>query len=643
MPKSLVLGNGNILVGLDQFGQVDDFYFPFVGFESHVNASDCHKIGIWDDNKFSWLDDNKWEININYQEDALASQITAKSKFLELELNFNDAVYNEDNIFLRKIIVKNTSLNKKNIKLFFNHRFQIAESIRSDTAYFDPQDNTIIYYKSRKVFLINAKSNDKCFADYSTGLFNQEFKEGTYKDAEDGTLEKNPVEHGRVSAVIGLDLELDPGQEKIVDYWLIAAQTIKQAKDLNKYVLNKTPEYLLKTTRDFWKAWVNKQNLDFKNLNSKIISLFKKSLFIIRTHADNRGAIIASSDSDMLQYGRDTYSYMWPRDGAISAMALDKAGDEYVPKRFFEFCGHIITDQGYFMHKYLPDKSLGSSWHPWLRHNKLILPIQEDETALVIYALFNHYQITKDLEFIEKIYNSVIKKAADFMVDYRDDKTKLPKSTYDLWEEHFGVSLFACCAVYGALQSAGEFAKLLGKTQESEKYKKTAQEIKQVIFENFYNADEKIFYKIIKPEKNFEQDKSLDMSGVYGLWKFGLLKPDDKILKNLVEKVENNFIKKIPIHGVPRYEGDCFHLAGKNVPGNPWIITTLWLAQIYISQNKLDKALNLINWVVKYASPAGILPEQLDPDTGEPVSAAPLTWSHAEFVITVLDYLEKFC
>jgi GH15 family glucan-1,4-alpha-glucosidase len=35
------------------------------------------------------------------------------------------------------------------------------------------------------------------------------------------------------------------------------------------------------------------------------------------------------------------------------------------------------------------------------------------------------------------------------------------------------------------------------------------------------------------------------------------------------------------------------------------------------------------------------MPEQVHPETGEPLSVAPLTWSHAEFVATVLNYLEK--
>jgi len=36
-----------------------------------------------------------------------------------------------------------------------------------------------------------------------------------------------------------------------------------------------------------------------------------------------------------------------------------------------------------------------------------------------------------------------------------------------------------------------------------------------------------------------------------------------------------------------------------------------------------------------------VLPEQINPYTGAPISVAPLVWSHAEYAITVLDYLKK--
>jgi GH15 family glucan-1,4-alpha-glucosidase len=37
-----------------------------------------------------------------------------------------------------------------------------------------------------------------------------------------------------------------------------------------------------------------------------------------------------------------------------------------------------------------------------------------------------------------------------------------------------------------------------------------------------------------------------------------------------------------------------------------------------------------------------MLAEQLDPNDGNPISASPLCWSHAEFVIAASEYTEKF-
>ena len=37
----------------------------------------------------------------------------------------------------------------------------------------------------------------------------------------------------------------------------------------------------------------------------------------------------------------------------------------------------------------------------------------------------------------------------------------------------------------------------------------------------------------------------------------------------------------------------------------------------------------------------GILPEQVHPFTLEPLSVAPLTWSHAQLVTTACAYLDK--
>ena len=63
----------------------------------------------------------------------------------------------------------------------------------------------------------------------------------------------------------------------------------------------------------------------------------------MRSHVDNGGGIISSCDSDLLQFNRDTYSYVWPRDGAIIAMAFDMAGFPEVARMFFRFCDKNIN------------------------------------------------------------------------------------------------------------------------------------------------------------------------------------------------------------------------------------------------------------------------------------------------------------
>ena len=39
--------------------------------------------------------------------------------------------------------------------------------------------------------------------------------------------------------------------------------------------------------------------------------------------------------------------------------------------------------------------------------------------------------------------------------------------------------------------------------------------------------------------------------------------------------------------------------------------------------------------------PGGLLSEQLDPNTGAPLSVSPLTWSHAELITTVDEFCRK--
>lgn len=648
MARSLTLSNGHFLVGLDECAQVRDVYYPHVGLEQHVGAWQKHRVGVFADGTLSWLDDPAWVVTTHAAGEAMAGGATAVHQKFGITLSIENVMYNEKDIFIRRFRVSNTTSRKRDIKLFFGQAFQISESRRGDTAYYDPHCASIVHYKGRRVFAVNAHCPSGPFSEYSVGLNHIEGKDGTYRDAEDGRLEQNPIEHGEVDSVIGLSMSLAPNTEVDAYYWMVAAESIPKVANLNAYVLKRGPDTLMKTTTDYWRAWINKQNFNFHGLSNEAIDLFKKSLFVIRAHVDDGGSILASSDAAMYQHGRDTYVYMWPRDGALTAIALDRAGDVHVAEQFFEFCDNVSTEEGYFLHKYRPDRSLGSSWHPWVRNGKPELPIQEDETALVIYALWKHYTISKDLEFVERVYNSLIKRSANFLSTFLYKDINLPYPSYDLWEEKFGISTFSCATKYAALIAAADFAALLGKEDDRARWSAIAEGVRTDIVKHLYDPELGMFVKLANRTDTgaLEYDKTIDMSSIYGIYAYNVLPlTDERVSRSIQTIQEKLMLGDGTIGGIPRYERDRYYQTSADAPPNPWVITTLWLAQyqIQLAQSEADlaAALSWVDWTVARASDSGMLAEQFNPYTGEALSATPLTWSHSEYVKTIIDYLTK--
>ncbi len=648
MTRYFVLGNGNVLVCLDGKGLLRDFYYPYVGQENHVNGS-IHKFGIWVDSHFSWFDSDDWERTLTYKKEMLVSDIVGKNRSLNIELQINDTVHHTRNVYLRKVMVKNTSDHKREVRLFFHQHFAIYESNIGDTVYYHPSIDSIIHYKGKRYFLMNGQFKNRKLhgiSSYTTGLSGEYGLQGTYVDAEDGCLSGNSIEHGSVDSAISFNFTLQPRASKDVYYWICVGENFSEVSDLNRFVLEHTPQAILEESEKYWLKWVNRTQFNFLGLNDEVVDLFKRSLLIIRAHIDNRGAIIASSDSDMLFLRRDSYSYMWPRDGALIARSLDRAGYSDITENFFKFCLEALTPEGYLFHKYRPDGSLGSSWHSWLKDMHTQLPIQEDQIGLVLDALWKHFVQHAETEFVMGLLDSFIRKAADFMVNFLDKKTGLPHESYDLWEEKLGIHTFTCSAVYAGLMAAANFEEILGTSRRAKKYLQAAEIIKDGILHYLYDKKEKRFIKGVYYEgTTLKKDMTNDISSAYAVFQFKVLDVHDERIESSFDYVKSRLFCDTPIGGYARYEGDYYHRVTDAVPGNPWFITTLWLAEYYIARanntQDLKPAIDIFNWVSQHALSTGALPEQLHPYTGDPLSVTPLTWSHAGFVIAINKYLEK--
>ena len=644
MARSLVLGNGNMLVCYDEWGQVRDLHFPYVGLENHVGEKLMHRIGLYVDGTMYWLSDGGYVIDIEYEENTFVASVRARHDVLQMELRFSDIVYNEHDIYVRHVEVHNLGSGDRAVKLFFNQQFHISESRHGDTGYYSPELHAMVHYKGRRVFLISAKSNDAFFDDYSVGLLGIEGKEGTWRDAEDGVLSKSAIEHGSVDSVIGLSLFIPAGGERTVSYWIAAGETYRRAERFHRDILRRGPEHLRKTTRDYWKAWIDRNDFSECNIDKKFVDLYYRSLLVMRAHTDNRGPIIASGDSSILQNGRDTYNYCWPRDASYITSAYIQSDHLSSSAKFIDFCNDLLTDDGYLLHKYRSDKSLGSSWHPWVRDGRAQPPIQEDETAITLVALHEHYKASHDVEFLERLYNPYIRRVANFLSKYRDKKTGLPLPSHDLWEEQFGTFTYTSSSVYAGLVAAADFAGTLGKEVARRRWQTAAEEVKEGIISKMIHPDGRVMKSLRYTHFSPEADYTADASSFYGLFHFGVLDVNDPMLYRAYEYIKDHLTVRAGVGGIARYEGDKYFCTSGDI-SNPWIITTLWLAEYEIVKSKTKKELTEagrhLQWALDRTNHAGMLSEQLDANTGTPVSVMPLVWSHAQYAITFLAYVRK--
>jgi oligosaccharide amylase len=650
MARAATVGNGSMLVGLDAYGQVCDLYYPFVGESNHVSGASgsyVHRIGVWVNGKLSWLTDKDWHIQHEAGVVGQAEAIIARNPELGVTLTSRSTVHNEKNVFLREFTIENTSAHELEATLFLAQQFRISESRRGDTGYFDPKTGAIIHYKGEVTLLVNSYCGGSQFSDYNIGLFGIEGKEGTWHDAYDGKLEGNPIEHGSVDSILSHQIILKPNSSELVEYWIVAAPSVPDARELDKIVREESATRLIESTGSYWEAWLDKDARDLSPLSPELQTLYKKSLLVMRAHADNRGGIIASSDTDMLHHGRDCYSYVWPRDASLIAHTFDQAGYPDVARRCYEFFSRCQEPEGYLMHKYRSDGTLGSSWHPWIKDGKAILPIQEDETATVLYALFKHYEIYKDLEFIESLYDGFIEPAAYFLVSYIEPTTGLPEPSFDLWEEKFGTSTYTTASVCAALSAAAFFAVTLGKDADARSFEAAANRMRAAISEYLFTEEGEYFLKhIIVDDEGTRRDETVDVSSLHGLLFFGVLDVRDERIEKTMKAIEDRLYVHGNSKGYVRYEGDNYYRLQDAASPNPWVICTLWVARFYIARaetlSDLEQAYGLLEWTCTHTGPGGLLAEQMRPDTRAHLSASPLVWSHAEYVLTVLAYLNRY-
>ncbi len=372
-------------------------------------------------------------------------------------------------------------------------------------------------------------------------------------------------------------------------------------------------------------------------------------LFPLLTNAET-GGIIASPevDENFTRCGR--YAYCWPRDAVFITKAMDILKMEKETERFYKcFCKKTQSKNGMWEQRFYTDGKLAPCWG-----------YQIDETASVVFGVYEHYKYTKSEKFLkdnlqmcEKAISFLKKYVKDWLeIDGREerDKDKVQEEiensinrqghkypvSYDIWEENDkGVHFYSLASIYSAFDKMLAIYRALGKNVsefennrlKEEKVSKNEREIEKIQVELKKYIEDNLYDNEKKSYVRNTEDRRMDISLLGAVTPFNVFKPKETKVKNTVERINLNI--RTYTGGYQRYEGDGY------MNGNPWPIANLWMTLYYLEAGEKKLAKETFDFVVKTAGKHFYLGEQVDNSTLKPNWVIGLGWSHAMFVIVL--------
>lgn len=623
-----IIGNKKMLATLTAKGELQRLYFPSKDNRQYINF--FHTGVKINDSDLIYLHDDINNVYKQYYDtdtNIINTEIT--NTYFNLKILQTDYILIKENILAKKYIFINDG------KIDLDTEFYVHSELLTDNNNFvgcKIVDGGMAQYAHDFVFSTVAKGKE-----ISKHQING--SKNTIKRAE--IYDKDYIGMSKDSSVAYEIGTIKPGEKKELQICVFIDEN-KNISEIEKEIdrirrIDYGKEYSVAKT--FWRKYV-KEHDTFKlkeaeesSYNERIYEIYKRSilLFPLLINADT-GAIIASPeiDENFTQCGR--YAYCWPRDAVFITRAMDILNMKKETEKFYKvFCKKTQSKNGMWEQRFFTDGKLAPCWG-----------YQIDETASVVYGVYEHYKYSKSKKFL-KDNLQMCERAVEFLRKYTKDvidkKEKIHVS-YDLWEMCEGVHLYSLASIYSAYdcmikiydvlqEDVSDFEnnrlkdeKILKSIKEMEKLEV---EIKKYINKNMYDENMNSYVRN-------ETDRKMDISIIGAVVPFDLFKAKEKKIQNTVENI--NLHLRTYTGGYQRFDDDHY------MNGNPWPIANLWMTLYYLETGEKKKAKETFDFVLKTVGKHYFLGEQVDNSTLKPNWVIGLGWAHAMFVI-VLEKLYK--
>ncbi len=644
-----IIGNQQILATFTGKGELQRLYFPnkdnrqYISFyHTGVQINESDLIYLHDDINNTYKQYYELDTNI------LNTEIT--NSYFNLKILQTDFIPIKENVLIKKYSFINDS------KIDLDVNFFIHSELLSDKNNLVGSkiiDRGIMQYAHD--FVVSTFSKQEKIYSHQLNGSSEKIKRCEISDKDYIGMSKDAA----ISYKIGV---IHPNEKKEIVIYILIDEN-KNISDMEDEIdritrLDVNKEY--SNTKSYWVRYVKNHNsLSLKegknSYEDKIYEIYKRSilLFPLLSNPETGGIIAAPEvDEDFTKCGR--YAYCWPRDAVFITKALDILKMDKEAEKFFKiFCKKTQSKSGMWEQRFFTDGKLAPCWG-----------YQVDETASVVYGIYEHYKYTKSEKFLKSVL-PMCEKAVEFLKKYSKDWLELVGKderdkdivqeeiensinrtghkyhiSYDLWEMCEGIHLYSIASIYSAFDSMIKIYDVLGKDVSNfdnnrlkeEKISKNKKELenlllglKKYINTNLYDEEKKCYVR------NTE-DKKMDISILGAVVPFNIFKPKEKKVINTVERI--NMLLRTYTGGYKRFEDDNYN------NGSPWVIANLWMTLYYIETGEKKKAKETFDFVVKTSGKHNFLGEQIDNNTLKPNWVIGLGWSHAMF-ITVLEKLYK--
>jgi len=634
-----IIGNDKIVASFTSKGEMIRLFYPTRDYRQFV---DCMYQGVKvNDSAIIYLhEDINNQYEQYYEEDTNILNTKIKNTYFNLSILQTDFASISQNILIKKLKFTNENSIDLNVnfliysKLLSNFNNMVGSKIENDIFMQYSHDYTYSIFSKTPILsyrLNNSKEEIKLGTIYDKDYIGMaddsavSFDIGILKPGESKEIEifiyiNNNEEKYQFDEIIK-DVEkirkIDTNKElnKVEKYW---KNYVKEHDALEIFTKEEKWQKLI-TGEDEINEYTYEKYLKMRKVYSRSILLFP-----LLTNSET-GGISAAIEVDEQRDKSGRYSYCWPRDAVFVTKALDILKMEEETTKFYtKFCAQTQSKNGMWEQRFYTDGRLAPCWG-----------YQIDETASIVYGVYEHYKVTKDKEFLKQTYQMCQKaivtlgtfpfaQSVPFVTSNKNERFMTHES-YDLWEMNEGIHLYSLSAIYAAFKAMIEIEKELNEKASTEYLEKYAVKIKEYCLNNLYNEQTNTL-------KRNNKDDICDISVLGSIIPFNMLDENQKEIKNTIEKIDLTL--KTYTGGYIRFEKDSY--MGGN---NPWPIATLWMSLYNMKIGNKEEAIKQIDFITQTATENALLAEQIDNQTLQSKWVIGLGWSHAMYIIALSQLL----